>query len=1832
MPDAPRPKSDRAAADELAIPSPNRDTEAAPVTNTPKGAPLTPSTAVVPPRAAASDLALPSPNRVAATKDPSAPVTPKPVGALGADDAKREAAKAAVTAAAAGTGGQLGAKGGAKAGAALGSALGPAGTVVGAKVGSVIGSRLGAKAGAATGTRLGRGIDRVHNAGAALRSVPGGWRVASRLERAVPSTQQLIAKGGSISAGIEWFARKNPLYRIISRFLPQVPWIKNSVGLGCGCASGCGGGGTCCTTCCSCFPFLLVPALMLAAALWLQGALNPFAIPAICSRTGIDCGGNGSVSFTITADDLPTGAVTAWRQVEAETGVPWFYVAAWEKVTTDFGRADLSKERANEGAKEPPAEIIALARQSLANGVTTVASSDTATDPEVVANISADLTEALETRIARLRSTLRGSSYGPMLVTGDEWFTYGNPQGQADPAATPGDGEGSISEPGAGLGILPTLSAPQLCNGRPLNPVPDPRKNPAQREAMSRVFLETIGADPNNAELVRAVEAWAQRETSWRSRPIWSGNPFSVGANGTDVECGSFNDVGIAVFPTIEIAAREAGELLLNPASPRYGYEAVVNAARAGDPIGFMIWLAASSWSGASRYGCSIGTNNLLPLYEDLGGTLPPLTEGCVTPGSTYQAELVNRVLNPYLRLDAGVIIGRHISARYGERAVAEDLEFTNASAITVTSPPLAESLAMAAYFADLQDPERNDGERLAEASGIPETFARLVGYADDPGGFLGIGGSMENARPRIDGGGPCNYQSSVGATLFCTIVGVTWPTTGPVPEILKGQPVTGPQRAYACSLIVKQAGKLYEQEPVTREEFESESCDQFAVRPQPVSFAGATSLRDALARVYIPAAESPAPGRAVLDRAALSTLMSALIADPVLLGDPSATLTVPTTTGDEVTVNLYAAAIDEYAYAVYEAYSAAEVRRGGADSPEARARAVELRFYGPLVDAALEDAGIVIDRAVPLATLVADEVMGGLGAAGGCTPYTATPIRADGTAPASDPRVASRYATLREAGEIEALLTDNGLEGALTRSVDPLLIAALAEVASGSSLSYSEGSRSGLFAFTATERKVAGLAAGASAASEIEAAIARLRDLLGVYRPLKQAVAVFRVGETRLGEAGGRIDRLPAADQAFTTAVLKRYAALIATDPTKTGLADTPVSGLVGCYRWGSGLAERYDPAISDDPAEFAIAMNLCRPERDCGNAVVRANGKAVLVRVADFYDGGIGESDAQIAALRPAVIEALALTGEGPYTVEIELVGRSALTVDLGPLGEREAATIGVDLFRAADRVLESGDPASAVRTIVFALRDSLSAQGLGANDVPDLGHYGRFLAARGACVGVSATFTEPDLFRGPDANGSRYLVELPDCPYVKTAVAAIRDFLATSSGSALTAEYGLQAVSSFGYINPIVGGWINSGFLPRFLTVNGGYVDKLRITANGKTTPVHSGVDFQIDHFSANLVVAVADGMAYWEPGYETFVSSACPGGCVRPISLLYVQGFDGTLWNYGHVIPDYFPDPALAAAYDASTAKVDGRRAVRVSQGQTLAQIASGPNHLHLAVYFPAKSLPYRYPFLGDENAVYSYAAGSALFRIDPLSVLPQTLDEYANKSARSLGEYYTKAYYPNYFPPVADPARLPGWKGIVVVGSGAGGGVVAGSTKPKGTIFGIDGGTAAWSAVRGASAYEVNAITAGETDCERAGAVKKIVPGSATSYTFTATELASVGGKALSFCVRARFKEGTTTAYEYAAVSRRISSLSAGQVVTGRPTLTWTALAGATGYRIEVATTADFSGAAVYKTTATSYTLPDRPAGTYYLRVIGTVSTSGSVYAAPPGPSVRIQIK
>ena len=114
--------------------------------------------------------------------------------------------------------------------------------------------------------------------------------------------------------------------------------------------------------------------IMLAAAVWLQGVFNPFAIPAVCSRTGVECGPNGAVGFTITADDLPTGAVTAWKQVESETGIPWFYAAAWEKVLTDFGRADLTKERGNEGAKEPPPELIDLARQSLKSGVTTTAS------------------------------------------------------------------------------------------------------------------------------------------------------------------------------------------------------------------------------------------------------------------------------------------------------------------------------------------------------------------------------------------------------------------------------------------------------------------------------------------------------------------------------------------------------------------------------------------------------------------------------------------------------------------------------------------------------------------------------------------------------------------------------------------------------------------------------------------------------------------------------------------------------------------------------------------------------------------------------------------------------------------------------------------------------------------------------------------------------------------------------------------------------------------------------------------------------------------------------------------------------------------------------------------------------------------------------------------------------------------------------------------------------------------------------------------------------------------------------------------------------------------
>jgi hypothetical protein len=121
-----------------------------------------------------------------------------------------------------------------------------------ARLATAAGARLHAVhalGGAVAGGTVGRALSGVRRVTGAMRRLPGGWRLAGAIERQVPSTDTLLTRGGgSLLAGIEWFARRNPLYRLFGRFLPNIPWVRATAGMGCGCASS----GSCGCNCCAC--------------------------------------------------------------------------------------------------------------------------------------------------------------------------------------------------------------------------------------------------------------------------------------------------------------------------------------------------------------------------------------------------------------------------------------------------------------------------------------------------------------------------------------------------------------------------------------------------------------------------------------------------------------------------------------------------------------------------------------------------------------------------------------------------------------------------------------------------------------------------------------------------------------------------------------------------------------------------------------------------------------------------------------------------------------------------------------------------------------------------------------------------------------------------------------------------------------------------------------------------------------------------------------------------------------------------------------------------------------------------------------------------------------------------------------------------------------------------------------------------------------------------------------------------------------------------------------------------------------------------------------------
>ena len=278
--------------------------------------------------------------------------------------------------------------------------------------------------------------------------VSGGLR--ADLSR-IPTPGNLRAAGsGLISIGLERFAAGNPLWTLFLSRLPFKGRTRQAIQAACGGSSCCG-----CSSCTSCGGACFSPPGWIALAIVgvilvfsvIFNTRPSFTLPLLCERGDTSAcamlGSGGSVTLSVSPEEIPSGAIDGYQRIEEQTGVPWFYLLAWEKVASDFGRADFTFQRApappgdalSAEANEVRREINSLTANDSQDGADTADNTPIGSDPE---QIRIDIERESGNFIRALTSTLRGGSFGYHLLTRDEYQARGvDKSGSADQLRNP---------------------------------------------------------------------------------------------------------------------------------------------------------------------------------------------------------------------------------------------------------------------------------------------------------------------------------------------------------------------------------------------------------------------------------------------------------------------------------------------------------------------------------------------------------------------------------------------------------------------------------------------------------------------------------------------------------------------------------------------------------------------------------------------------------------------------------------------------------------------------------------------------------------------------------------------------------------------------------------------------------------------------------------------------------------------------------------------------------------------------------------------------------------------------------------------------------------------------------------------------------------------------------------------------------------------------------------------------------------------------------------------------------------------------------------------------
>ena len=259
------------------------------------------------------------------------------------------------------------------------------------------------------------------------------------------------------------------------------------------------------------------------------------------------------------------------------------------------------------------------------------------------------------------------------------------------------------------------------------------RRTITSRE-LAQMLIRSLGGDPNNEALIRAVEVWKASESS----SIMGNNPWFMTGVGT---CGTFHVPGNGLtfkrFCTLQDGVDATAALLKSGAWP--GYKEAAIAVKAGDATGFLDNIQKSPWAGGhygyalvKRFQSALSWSRTLVLYDTVnsgGGTSP----GAGSDGPSQMLGAWNDAVK--------FPIGHIITADDVETMMrALDKQGAFSADVTGQARSKAQEILMAtigrAWTKDLQEELQKQFQDAASASDWGKALTTFLGNAGKIVGF----------------------------------------------------------------------------------------------------------------------------------------------------------------------------------------------------------------------------------------------------------------------------------------------------------------------------------------------------------------------------------------------------------------------------------------------------------------------------------------------------------------------------------------------------------------------------------------------------------------------------------------------------------------------------------------------------------------------------------------------------------------------------------------------------------------------------------------------------------------------------------------------------------------------------------------------------------------------------------------------------------------------------------------------------------------------------------------------------------------------------------------